>query len=272
MKKLFLVALISVFLIQANAAIVDTVSIYSNAMRKAYKCVVIQPDKAEGSAVTYPVVYLLHGHSGNYKDWVTKAPNVKSLVDQYKLIVVCPDGGFNSWYMDSPVDTASKFETYVSKEIPEYIDSHYPTIKNKKARAITGLSMGGHGGLFLGFRHQDVFGACGSMSGGVDLRPFPRNWQLSQKLGDTIAYENNWKIYSVINVIDNYSNPALDIIVDCGTEDFFFDVNKALHQKMLKLNIKHDFIIRPGRHDWPYWSNAVKYQLLFFRDYFERNK
>lgn len=272
MKKRFLVAIILVFTLQLNAAIVDTVSIYSNAMHKAYRCVVIQPDKTEGVTVSYPVVYLLHGHSGNYKDWVTKAPNVKSYVDQYKMILVCPDGGFNSWYMDSPVDTASKFETYVSKEIPEYIDSHYNTIKSNKARAVTGLSMGGHGGLFLGFRHQDVYGACGSMSGGVDLRPFPKNWQLSQKLGDTIANAENWKLYSVINVIDNYPNPSLDIIIDCGTDDFFYDVNKALHQKMLKLKIKHDFIERPGRHDWPYWSNAIKYQLLFFKDYFERNK
>lgn len=132
--------------------------------------------------------------------------------------------------------------------------------------------MGGHGGLFLGFRHQDVFGACGSMSGGVDLRPFPRNWQLGQKLGDTIQNADNWKNYSVVNVIEKYTADSLAIIVDCGTEDFFYDVNKALHEKMLKLKIKHDYIERPGRHDWPYWNNAIKYQLLFFKNYFDRNK
>jgi len=61
----------------------------------------------------------------------------------------------------------------VSKELIQWVDENYRTIAERGGRAISGLSMGGHGGLFLGFRHQDVFGACGSMSGGVDIRPFP---------------------------------------------------------------------------------------------------
>lgn len=272
MKKNIIFAITILFFISANAATVDTVAIYSKAMNKSLPCVVIKPSGYESGSNRYPVVYLLHGHSGNYSNWIQRVPDLKTYVDQHQIIVVCPDGGFNSWYLDSPVDTASKFETYVGKEIPEYIDAHYNTIQNKKARAITGLSMGGHGGLFLGFRHQDVFGACGSMSGGVDLRPFPRNWQLGQKLGDTIQNADNWKNYSVVNVIEKYTADSLAIIVDCGTEDFFYDVNKALHEKMLKLKIKHDYIERPGRHDWPYWNNAIKYQLLFFKNYFDRNK
>ena len=44
-----------------------------------------------------------------------------------------------------------KYETYVAQEVPDYIDDHYRTIKNRNARAIGGLSMGGHGALFLAF-------------------------------------------------------------------------------------------------------------------------
>ena len=61
------------------------------------------------------------------------------------------------------------------------------------------------------------------------------------------------------------------IIFDCGTDDFFYTVNKALHEKMLRLKIQHDYIERPGKHDWNYWRNAVKYQLLFFKNYFDEN-
>lgn len=220
--------------------------------------------------IDLPVVYLLHGHGGWYANWLMKTPGLLYAADFYKILIVCPDGGYNSWYLDSPVDPAVKFETYISKEVPEYIDAHYPTIKDRKARAITGLSMGGHGGLFLGFRHADTFGACGSMSGGVDLRPFPKNWQLTEKLGDTATYAINWKNYSVTTIIENKPADSLAIIIDCGTEDFFYTVNHTLHEKMVQLKIPHDYIERPGKHDWAYWSNAVEYQLLYFHNYFKK--
>ncbi len=62
------------------------------------------------------------------------------------------------------------------------------------------------------------------------------------------------------------------VIFDCGTEDFFYINNHALHEKMVQLKIPHDYIERPGKHEWAYWKNAVQYQLLFFCNYFERRK
>ncbi len=259
--------------LQTGAAIVDTVSVPSKAMGKSFKAVVIKPDSyhAESNKEKYyPVIYLLHGYGGWYSNWVTRMPHLVSFADKYQFIIVCPEGK-DSWYIDSPVDSSMKFETYVGVEIPEYIDAHYNTIKDRTGRAITGFSMGGHGGLYLGLRHADIFGACGSMSGGVDLRPFPRNWQLMKRLGDTIKKAENWKTYSVINVIEQKPIDSLAIIIDCGSGDFFFDVNNALHAKMEKLNIAHDYIIRPGQHDWPYWMNAVQYQFLYFSNYFEKS-
>ncbi len=265
---IFIIAFFS--LTESNAGIVDTIIVRSNAMNKDIKCVVIKPDSyRKQKKMNFPVIYLLHGYSGNYANWIKQVPELKKHADVFQLIIVCPDGDFSSWYINSPVDSTLKYETYISKEVPEAIDKLYRTVSNKKGRAITGLSMGGHGGLFLGFRHPDIFGAFGSMSGGVDLRPFPNNWQLAKKLGDTITNAENWKTYSVINVIENFQNNSSKIIIDCGTEDFFYAVNKALHEKMLKLKIKHDYIERPGIHDWNYWTNAIKYQLLFFKNYFD---
>ena len=263
------------FLMLMNAswgATVDTVEVYSDAMRKGYKCVVIQPDSDKDKRKRYPVVYLLHGHGGWYANWLIRTPALKDYADQYQLMIVCPDGGFNSWYLDSPVDPAVRFETYVASEVVAYIDKNYPTISDRKARAITGLSMGGHGGLFLGFRHAETFGACGSMSGGVDLRPFKKNWQLAEKVGDTITHAENWKTFSVINLVESYPKDSLAIIIDCGIEDFFYPANRELHEKMLRLKIPHDFIIRPGKHNWDYWRNAVGYQLMFFRNYFSKGQ
>ena len=91
-------------------------------------------------------------------------------------------------------------------------------------------------------------------------------------LGDSAQYPENWKNYSAITVIEQKPADNLSIIIDCGTDDFFYGVNKAVHEKMLQLKIPHDYIERPGKHEWPYWANAVKYQLLFFREYFAGKK
>jgi S-formylglutathione hydrolase FrmB len=270
MKKQILAIAITFLSFAAKSATVDTISIYSTSMHKAGKCVVIRPAGYNNSKKQFPVVYLLHGWSGNYSDWVNKAPLIKQYADEYQLLIVCPDGGYSSWYIDSPVDSSMRYETYVAIEIPAYIDAHYHTIKKRTARAITGLSMGGHGGLFLGFRHQDEFGACGSMSGGVYLRPFPKNWNISERIGDTLHFAANWENYSVLHIIEQYPQDSLAVIFDCGTGDFFLNVNRQLHEKMLAMNIAHDYIERPGHHDWNYWTNSIQYQLMFFKNYFDK--
>lgn len=259
------------FSIYADAAIVDTVKTYSAAMHKEIKAVIIRPDNY-AKQKELPVVYLLHGYSDNYAGWVTKANGFEKAADQYNILIVCPDGGFSSWYWDSPVDSSFKYETYISKELVAYIDKNYHTIKNRTGRAITGLSMGGHGALYLAFRHQDVFGAAGSMSGGVDIRPFPLNWDMAARLGSYAENQERWEKNTVINLIHLLTPKSLNICIDCGTEDFFFQVNINLHDKLIERNIPHDFIIRPGAHNWEYWFNAVQYQLLFMHNYFYQPK
>jgi len=264
---------ISVFIFisfNINAASVDTIEVYSNAMQKSFKCVVIKPEKYKKEKLRFPVVYLLHGYDGWYSNWLIRVPQLSDYADEYNLIIVCPDGGKSSWYFDSPVDPAMRYETYIGKEIPEYIDAHYNTINDRKARAITGLSMGGHGSLFLAFRHSELFGACGSISGGVDLNSSHNKYDISKRIGDTINYASNWTNYSVLKVVEQSPKDTLAIIFDCGLSDPFFKDNKALHEKMLKLNIAHDYIERPGKHDWAYWRNSIQYQLLFFCKYFDK--
>ena len=267
LKYFFAALFIFACLQKANAAIVDTVDTYSPSMKKTIKAVVITPDNY-ANATALPVVYLLNGYSGNYRSWIVGAKDIETAVDLYQIIIVCPDGN-NSWYWDSPVDPDYKYETYVSSELVKWVDSKYKTIKDKKGRGITGLSMGGHGGLYLAIKHPDVFGAGGSMSGGVDIRPFPNNWDMSLRLGKYDEHPDNWEKYTVINLLHLIKPNSLALIIDCGTEDFFFKVNENLHQQMLYRNIAHDYITRPGAHNWNYWANAVQYQLLFMSNFFK---
>jgi S-formylglutathione hydrolase FrmB len=251
------------------AAKVDTVSTTSASMKKTIKAVIITPDTYADGAER-PVLYLLHGYSGNYSDWVKKAPALVKAADTYQLIIVCPDGNFGSWYFDSPADPAFKYETYVANELVDWVDSHYKTIKSRAGRAITGLSMGGHGALYLALRHQTVFGAAGSMSGGVDIRPFPLNWDMAKRLGSYAQFPERWEQNTVINMLHLLTPGALTLLIDCGTDDFFYRVNENLHNKLLERNIAHDYISRPGAHNWDYWNKAVTYQLLFMRQYFDK--
>lgn len=101
-------------------ATVDTVSTYSTSMNKKIKAVIITPDTYKEN-IKFPVVYLLHGYSGSYRDWIQKVPKLKEYVDLYKMIIVCPDGDYNSWYFDSPQIKEEKYETYISKELAHYV-------------------------------------------------------------------------------------------------------------------------------------------------------
>ena len=255
--------------IHAEAS-VDTVATFSEAMQKEIKAVVITPQDYNESR-DYPVVYLLHGYSGNYADWVTKVPQLQSYADQFEMIVVTPDGNFGSWYWDSPEVEASKYETYVGKELVEFIDQKYSTIESREGRAITGLSMGGHGALYLAFRHQDTYGVAGSLSGGVDIAPFPENWEMKKYLGTKAENPERWEEYSVMYQSNRLIPNRLKLIISCGTEDFFYDVNIKLHENLAYNNIPHTFMTGPGGHTWEYWENEVQFHLLFFHKYFEQN-
>ena len=270
MRKTLLFIIFLFALQYSFASIVDTVEIRSDAMNKTRKCVVIIPGKKKKTKELYPTVYLLHGFGGSYSNWIRRIPELAIHADEYKVVIVCPDGEFGSWYFDSPIDSSMRYETYLTKEIPAYIEANYPVIKNRNARAISGLSMGGHGGLFLGFRHADYFGACGSMSGALVIEYITRGFQVEKRLGDT-ANKKRYFEYSIMKEMENYAKTdSITIIMDCGTEDFVIEMSRAAHQKMLSLKIPHDYIERPGKHDWKYWGTAVQYQLLFFRNFFDR--
>jgi S-formylglutathione hydrolase FrmB len=270
MKKILISLIILSLPLFIWAAKVDTLVVFSKSMQKEIKTCVVVPDGYKDNGVSYPVVYLLHGYSGNYASWVKDFPQVIAFSDQYNMIVVGVDGAYSSWYFDSPIDPRFKYETFVSREMTEFIDGRFNTIESPSGRAVSGLSMGGHGALYVAFRNQDVFGAAGSMSGGVDLRPFPANWDISKRLGDMATNPENWENHSVINLLHLLKNDDLAIIIDCGIDDFFMDVNQKLHEKMLYMNIKHDFIVRPGAHNWAYWDNALQYQFLFFHNFFQK--
>ncbi len=250
-----------------------TVTIPSKTMKKTHKAMIFLPENYYLCKDSFPVVYLLHGYTGYYNNWYKREPRLQEYASRYNFIIVTPEGTSDSWYIDSPVDTSSMYSSYIGKEVPDWIDSHFKTINRKEARAICGLSMGGHGALTIACDYKDIYGAASSMSGVLDFRPFNKNWNLTDILGVYEKNRDNWYKSSFVGKIDNLTNtnaPAL--LIDCGIDDKFYAVNKKIHKKLIKRKIPHDFCVRPGGHSWHYWKNSLPYHLMFFNIFFEKTK
>jgi putative tributyrin esterase len=160
-------------------------------MRSTTPAVIVLPDAYARSERRFPVVYVLHGWSGNQEDWVAKT-DIEALADAHGIILVMPDGGYNKWYVDSVVDPDVKYQTYVGQEVVGFVDDTYRTCKERYGRAITGLSMGGFGALNVAVKNQATFGMAGSISGGVDPRDFAKNWGLEAVFGDKDEHGEFW--------------------------------------------------------------------------------
>lgn len=269
MKRLFVFFVAAVAAMTAAAAVVDTLSVPASYVEGPMRVAVVKPDAAlKGQRC--PVVYILHGYDGNYSSWLkVTRPDLPALADKYGMIFVMPDGR-DSWYWDSPTDSSMQMESFFVRELVPYIDSILPTIPEPGKRAITGLSMGGHGALYLAMRHPDIWGSAGSMSGGVDIRPFPKSWKMERWLGAQDADPELWQQHTVAGLVDSLQPGAVNITFDCGNSDFFAKVNRELHQALLDRGIPHDYTERPGAHTHAYWANSILYHLLFFDEAFKK--
>ncbi|MDQ6469244.1 alpha/beta hydrolase-fold protein [Flavobacterium sp. LHD-80] len=278
--------LLSAFLLcvttMTYAAKVDTLQVASTAMGKTYKAAVVLPNSYAKSKQAFPVMYLLHGAYGHFSDWLKNTPNkklVQSLSDQYNMIIVMPEGEVFSFYLDSPVNKESQFETFITQEVIQKVDKTYRTISNKNGRVITGLSMGGHGALYLSAKHPDLFCAAGSMSGAVDMSTMLNRDSAAQvvklmqpvfgdKSGSTEMYEQ----YAVMNMLDKIKANKLPLIIDCGVDDFLIEPNRELHRRLVYNKVEHDYTERPGAHTWEYWENSLPCHILFFNKILLKNQ
>lgn len=151
---------------------VDTLEIPSAIMNKEYIAAVFLPASYGNNDKFYPVLYLLHGGFEHFDAWLSKTPNqmlLHDLADNLNIIIVMPEGELFSFYLDSPTNKESQFETYITKEVVTKIDTTYRTVKERKGRVISGASMGGFGAIYLAARNPKLFCAAGSMSGAMDL-------------------------------------------------------------------------------------------------------
>jgi len=210
-----------------------------------------------------PLIFLLHGYSGNYKQW-NNIMDAQKYADQYGFIIVCPDGLFSSWYLNSPVKKDWQFESFFFDEL--YPDIHKKYKVDPQNVFISGLSMGGHGALHLFIQKPELFSGAGSTSGGIKLSDGFGKFGLGDLLGNPPATDEAWKKYSVIENIGKLKGNTKPIIFDCGANDFFYQSNNELKQKCDSLKLNATYISQPGAHNKAYWAKSIRQQFEFFKD------
>jgi putative tributyrin esterase len=278
---------------RAQALPVKAVEFDSASISRAMKYNIVLPANYEKTSARYPVLYLLHGLSGNYTHW--SRMGVPAYARAYDLIVVMADGG-NSWYVNwakSNPSQKNNWEDAMVKDLVGHVDANFRTIAKREGRAINGLSMGGYGGLMLGLRHPDLFCSIGSHSGAVGYarqvgERLKTGTGAPKKSGKTPSTTPDPKIgiegfssqaertpkgqmftspeecaaYDPFQLVLTLKRDQLPhIYLDCGTEDFLYKDNAALAKILLENKIPHTFAQSSGGHDSAYWAREVGHSM-----------
>jgi S-formylglutathione hydrolase FrmB len=213
----------------------------------------------------YPVVLLLHGLTGNYKNWYEKSEFAwKS--SSLEMIIVMPEGE-DGWYTDGATNANDKYESYIIKELIPEIDKRFRTISDRENRAIAGLSMGGYGAVKFGLKYPDMFALAGSFSGALGVTSFPAVGRNESFLGSVNrifgpADSETRKVNDIFRMIRDVSPEQVKTLpflyLDCGTEDFLFASNREFADLLIEKMVPHEFRQLPGGHTWPYWDKQVQ--------------
>ena len=250
------------------------VNFYSNSlMRTATVNVVIPTDKRTNlgqlaAPAKFPVLYLLHGILGNYTDWIS-GTTVQSLADTYNLCVVMPSGD-NKFYCDSQ-RSGDLYGTFVSEELPDFIERTFPVYSDRDHVFLAGLSMGGFGTIVNGLKHPEKFGCLGLFSAALiknnilnsrneDVQDLltKRNYETMFDLDDARDFEGSVNDYDMLAEKAAASGEALPKIwMACGNDDSLYPANKAFAAKLKKLHYDVDWSHWKGRHDWVFWQECI---------------
>jgi len=263
--RVFLLSLVLSVCALANGR-VETVRFQSKLVNTTLPYNVILPSDYKTSTTTrYPVLYLLHGLTGHYSDWIALT-NVADYAATYRMIVITPEGN-DSWYTDSPIGN-DKYESYILNELIPDVQQRYRTIEARYGRSIAGLSMGGYGAIKFGLKSPATFIFAASMSGVFNVtrltqKETPEPWVDSLKLFGPPGSETR-RANDPFEMIEKVTPARVSALpyfyFDCGTEDslLIFHSNRELAALMVEKKIPHEYRQLPGEHSWAYWDRQVQ--------------
>ncbi len=258
------------------------VNFFGNSLGLATSMNVIFPDNGKGP---FPVLYLLHGLSDDQSIWLRRT-GIERYASLFPLIVVMPTT-HRGFYTNAATPPGLKYEDHIIQDVVGAVDRVFPTIRNRKGRAIGGLSMGGYGAMKLGLKYPDMFCSIHSHSGAL-LGAYPRSekkgnlYALREMHPEMLAIFGEDREGSVNDPVElarkcpKNKRPAIKI--DCGNEDFLLEDNQIFHNYLQKMKFPHEYTEYAGdenwascgilntkrnAHDWGFWDLHIQEALVF---------
>ena len=240
-----------------------TIQYQSRSLQKASAFNIIFPEDANLPR-PWATFYLLHGLSDDHTIWERRT-SIERYVAGMPLVVVMPDGG-RGWYSNAAEGYA--YEDDLLKDVVGLVERTFPVKAERSGRAVGGLSMGGYGAVKLALKYPEMFCSANSHSGALGFLRMDTNQsrgispEFERIFGKTPAGGPD-DPFAILEKMDHGRIPALRI--DCGTEDFLLDQNRAFHAHLDRMKVTHEYEEFPGSHNWAYWDLHVQQAIAFHK-------
>lgn len=204
-----------------------------------------------------PVVYLLHGGDGNFRDWSNYSDVARFALQN--LILVMPDGD-ESYYTNSHDHPQDRYEEYIVNDLISDVETRFPVATGRANRAIAGLSMGGFGAVKLALKYPERFAFAGGLSSALDVpsRPFSFHrigqWRHHASIfgpaGSITRRDND--PFVLARSADPTKMPYL--FLTCGDQEGLLATNQSFAKLLAERKFRYEFHIVPGGHNWGQWN------------------
>lgn len=207
------------------------------------------------------VLYLLHGLSDDASAWQRYSP-IETLARQYGLVVVMPSVG-RSFYIDQP--NGQLYFTYLTEELPRYLQEVFGIVPRRENTLIAGLSMGGYGAMKAAFAFPERYFAAASFSGVLSMAILsefhddPRNAEFAYLFGDLsklAGSEHDPAVWLQRAAQNPSALPRL--FVTTGRQEDLYKLNLQFKTACQSLGIPLDFFEEDGQHDWFNWNRQIE--------------
>lgn len=210
-----------------------------------------------------PVLYLLHGALDDHTMWLRNTA-IERYAESGGLAVVMPSGQ-NGFYTDAKAGPA--YFTFLSQELPRFVEKNFPVSSRREDRYIAGPSMGGYGASKCALRCPDRYAAFGDLSGAVDPETlYPRmvamgfdivRYDLIFGGADKVAGSQE-DVYALARQGEK-AGVKPKAYVYCGLEDTAnYDMNRRFYDALVQSGFQARFTDGHGGHDWEYWDRCIQ--------------